>query len=389
MEQHATIIIVGVNHVNTLGLIRSVGETGMRPYVIIEPCDPKYCVLRFSKYIHEFHILESKSQLIPTLMAIRVKAQDKPVILCGSDISMSIIDANLDIIGSKFHTFNIRGTQGMINRYMDKTMSFNIAREAGFDIINTWNPSSKDFDTSQVKYPCIVKGIKSIESNKSDMTICQTQTELNDVLNKHQGLIIQEYIDKDFELDIVGLSVNHGLNISIGGAVRKIRENIGSQSQYDVLEPLAKYPDIDFSIVKKLVKDIGYEGIFSVEIMHCCNKLYYLEINLRNDGTMYMYTAAGINYAKAWIDYCTGIKTDYMEHIQLTRPYYAMQITDVSNLLNKSVSPLKWFRQFIKCDTYFVLSRRDIKPFLYQIYIPLRQLLKKPLKLFRRKCLVE
>ena len=369
--QNTSVIIIGGNHINTLGLIRSAGEIGIYPDVILEPCNPKFCTLRFSKYISKLYPLESIDQLLPTLIGLSKNQQDKPIVICGSDHAMSIIDANMDIIAPLFHTFNIHNTQGLINRYLDKTQTFGVACKAGFDIIRTWNPSFQNFDISQVEYPCIVKGINSIECNKTVMAVCHNIDELQTALENRDRLIIQDYIEKDFELDIVGISIHNGKEVYIGGAVRKIRETIESQSQYDILEPLANYPQVDFDMVKRFVKNLGYEGIFSIEIMCCKDKVFFLEINLRNDGTSYMYTAAGINYVKAWIDYCKGKQTDYMAEL-------------ISNLLNGSVSPSQWLKDFFYCDSYFVLSRHDLKPFIYQLYIPIRQLFKKTIKLFRK-----
>lgn len=45
------VIVIGGFHHNTYGLIRSLGEAGIKSYVILEPCHPKMNWLFVSKYI--------------------------------------------------------------------------------------------------------------------------------------------------------------------------------------------------------------------------------------------------------------------------------------------------------------------------------------------------
>lgn len=53
------VIIIGNAHHNTLGLVRSLGEKGIRPILLLEPCDLRFCCVRFSRYIAKIHYLKS------------------------------------------------------------------------------------------------------------------------------------------------------------------------------------------------------------------------------------------------------------------------------------------------------------------------------------------
>ena len=88
------IIVVGGNHPNTLGLIRSIGEKGLPVYLMLEPCSTlDYCNLRFSKYITKMYLLKSEEEILTILLSDFKNEKEKPIILCGSDASISLLDS--------------------------------------------------------------------------------------------------------------------------------------------------------------------------------------------------------------------------------------------------------------------------------------------------------
>ena len=52
-----------------------------------------------------------------------------------------------------------------------------------------------------IKYPCIVKTLQSIEGSKSVITVCENQDVLISILNKlkptYKRILIQEFIEKE------------------------------------------------------------------------------------------------------------------------------------------------------------------------------------------------
>ena len=62
------VIVIGGFHHNTYGLIRSLGEAGIKSYVILEPCHPKMNWLFVSKYIIGNYILSEGENLVDYLL---------------------------------------------------------------------------------------------------------------------------------------------------------------------------------------------------------------------------------------------------------------------------------------------------------------------------------
>lgn len=112
------VIVIGGNHYNTLGLIRSVGEKGLPVFLFLEHQESlANCNLRFSKYITKIYHLKDETDILKILKRDFDDEENKPVILCASDASVCLLDENYDELKDRFHFFNA-GRQGRINHFM-------------------------------------------------------------------------------------------------------------------------------------------------------------------------------------------------------------------------------------------------------------------------------
>ena len=126
------------------------------------------------------------------------------------------------------------------------------------------------------------------------------------------------------------------------------------------------------------VSSIGFEGLFSVELLCKKDKAYFLEINMRNDGVGYLYTKTGANHPYLWALYSTGNLTEsIINNVRCKTPTHLMQQADFSNVLHHELSFTKWLRDLCRTRAFFVLSIRDPKPFLFTLLVNFRILLEK------------
>ena len=112
------IFVIGGNHHNALGVIRALGEKGLRPYVIIQ-CEEKKPYIRLSRYIQQYWIVKSDAEVLDLLRQEGVK-RDQPVVLiaCADGLS-SLVDMHRDEL-SKWYCLPVSDEQGRITRLMDK-----------------------------------------------------------------------------------------------------------------------------------------------------------------------------------------------------------------------------------------------------------------------------
>lgn len=377
------IIIIGGNHYNTLGLIRSIGEMGLPVYLFLEHQDNlSHCYLRFSKYIKEIYHLSDLSEILYLLKSHFMNESSKPIILCASDASISLLDKHYNEVKDYFFFFNA-GEQGRINLFMNKTNLFDLASSSGLRVIKTWQLSGNAPIPEEIVYPCFSKPANSALYAKSGIGVSYSIKELEERLKDCNDLLVQEYISKDYEININGFSYNNGRDVQFDAVCRKIRDYPDRQGQYIVLEDISLHSYIDYDAIRNLVRAIGYEGLFSIEFLIKNNVSYFLEINMRNDGTNYLYTLGGYNYPFLWYLYCLGkLDTEHLNHKNLSKPLYLMQWSDISDVVHKRISVFQWVKDFSRVRAFYVLNIRDIKPFLFQLYQYCKIVLRK-LKLFK------
>lgn len=367
------VIIFGSNFLNTLGLIRSIGIKGYPVILLLEPIKKSQCYVRYSKYITKIHYLKSSEEGLLVLQNEYGNEAEMPVVLCGSDTIICMLDAHYDELKDKFHIFNA-GEQGRISYFLDKINTFPIAEECGLTLIKSWLVSDIKNLPEGITYPCLIKGNNSTETTKGDMCICQNEIELKENLHEGVEYLIQEYIRKEFELDIVGLSCNHGNDVFVPAAVRKIREELYRQSDYIRLDDIKEYSNFNPTIISDFLRKLSYEGIFSIEVMYSKGKYYFLEINMRNDGTSWLYTAAGINYPYLWVLHKTGQLTDnILSHVRLANHMTLMSENDLYNVFQGKISMVQWIKDFHKAHAFFIANRKDPMPFIFSTWIHLKQ----------------
>lgn len=133
------VIVFGINHTNTLGLVRSLGEAGHPITVLLEPCDLKFCCLRFSKYIKKLYHLKDRSEGVRILKDLCGSESEKPIVFSGSDSSMSLIDAHYAELKDFVEVFNAKGEQGRINEINLRNDGVNhLYTDAGINMPGLW-----------------------------------------------------------------------------------------------------------------------------------------------------------------------------------------------------------------------------------------------------------
>ncbi len=373
------VIVFGNGMQGAMGLVRALGEKGLPVHFIMEPCKKSECGLRLSKYIAKISYLEKLEDAIQVLLKEYASEGVRHMVYCSSDAAIALLDQHYEELKDYFVIFNAKGEQGRINHFLDKVNAFEIAKRCGLTLIPTWEITADSPLPETITYPCLVKAENSVKSNnKGDMHICSSKEELTRYLRAGVDYLLQEYIQKDYEVDIVGFSSNHGQDVFIPGVIRKIRETLVKQSAFIRLDSIKEYPTINLDGIKQLVKEIGYEGIFSAEFLCQGDTSYFLEINLRNDGAAYIYAAAGANYPYLWYLYGTGKLTQSdIDFIQIKTPFYMMQDSDLYNIVEGRVPLLQWLKDFHRTDAFFTMNWRDPLPFVWSCLIHARQLCKK------------
>lgn len=382
MEQNK-VIVIGGNHHNTLGVIRSLGYKGLKSHVVVvtDHRSPYVC---YSKYVLRYQILPSAGKIVEYLLKIKDAYLIKPVIISCADFVTAELDSHQEQLSNYYH---LPVGKGNIVQVMNKNTMAKIAIDCGFKIPK--NVVLRDVKFSDGKM-YILKPLRSIEGSKSDIVIVRSREELDKFLSSPHcnNLQIQEYIKKKLEFQLIGCSLHSGEEVIIPGASIILRQPENTNTGFLKYVGFNEFHYDKIEACKRFIQAIGYSGLFSMEFLRGSDEIdYFMEINLRNDGNSICVTAAGVNLPYIW--YCSCLESEDWknEASRTVRKTIVMpEFDDFVNVLKHRISLKQWIKDVQRTECFMEYDKTDTKPF----YIGLRQQIINYLKLgFRKLCIIK
>lgn len=357
-----THIVFGVEHYNHLGIVRSLGERGIKSYVIMLE-NPKKLV-GYSKYAIKSYVVKSLDEGYRLLMKF-ARNDRKSFIYTGDDFTESFLDRHYDELKDYFY-FTNGNYSGRINYYMNKDNIKVLAKECGLPVLKSVVVKKGEIPDG-LMYPIITKSIASIKGGwKRDVHVCHNEDELMIAYKSIEGdqLLLEEYIEKKNELCIDGISINKGNDIFI---------SIGSNyiyllpSEFSSYMNCFNYNDKDVvSRVNDMMRKIEFEGIFCTEfLIDKEDNLYFLETNFRNSGWSWASTKAGMNLPVLWAKSILNGKIEDAFN-KVPDGFTAMvEPADYrARVKTGKITMLKWMKDLLKSNCLFYWEITDIKPFI-------------------------
>lgn len=358
------VIIVGVTHHNTLGTIRSIGEGNTNLSCTLILYGEKESYLSFSKYVNKTYYVDSSKEVVNLLLSI--KKDKKQIIITVTDEAAYQLDINAELLDPYFIFFRCN-TPGQLTNYMDKSVQDNIAEEVGLNV-------PLNYESNNINYPCILKPIASMAGGKK-LLICENHDDYQKTISQYKDIEfqIQQYIRKEQEIVLVGISING--EVHIPAYILKHREILGGTT-YSSVYPIK---DLDHNIVnksKQMIKSMGYEGLFGIEYILCNDKYYFIEINLRNDATSYAVTKAGVNLQIAYV--YAKLNKDYMPilNMPIQKINSMVEFRDFDFVMRRNIGLLKWISQRNHCECLYFYNKEDRKPYMQNYKIFKKSLIK-------------
>lgn len=369
-------IVLAPEHYNTLNLIRSLGEAGIKPiYIAIKS---RYKIASYSKYIEELHNVDSIEQGYDLLFEKYTGFSEKSFLYTIDDKTQAFLDNKIYELSPYFYCFN-SCYPGRTTVFMGKKQILDIAKSCEIPTLKTYLIPRDGTIPESVKYPVITKSSSPIVGGwKSDVHICYTKEELQEAMLHIDSpeVIVQQYVDKLNECCLDGFSIHHGSDIFIATKTFYNYNIPGYYSPYMTSETY--YPN-NFQIAHKKLQElfefIGFEGIFSVEfIIDKDGNYYFSEINFRHSTWSYIATKVRMNLPVYWAlstlnhkiecephkmkDKYTAMvePIDYQKRMELSYP-------TSSKLKNKLI----WFKDLIHTDCKFYWNWRDLKPSIHMV----------------------
>lgn len=356
-------IVIGGDHHNTLGVIRSLGRKGVNPYVILTN-KSRGDILK-TQYLKGYKTVNNCDEAIELLLNDFVNYENKPVLFACHDKISSCLDINRDRLETYFV---IPGTElpGRVTHYMNKQTMAALAKHCGLSIPDgiILNNISYEKNKAVIQYPCITKPVESRQGSKSDIHVFQLDSQLHCFLESKIGndYIVQRFIEKDFEFQFIGCSIDSGKTIIIPGVSVILRQPANTNTGF------LHYRQLDSSFKetveksKLFIQTIGYSGLFSVEFLRDKEGVdYFMEINFRNDGNAISVTNSGVNLPYIWYLFSCGF--DFSEEIKPIHEEYVMPEFDELNLYSTGrISFTDLYNDMRKATSFMDYDKDDPKP---------------------------
>lgn len=360
-------IVLAPEHYNTLDLIRSLGEEGLKPiYIAIKS---RYKIASYSRYIEELCEVDSIEEGYKKLMEF-ADSSKKCFLYTIDDKTQSYIDYQYYTLSKYFYCFNCRWC-GRTTLFMDKKVILDVAKSCGIPVLkNTLVP--RGTIPTNISYPVITKSSSPISGGwKSDVHICWSEEELREAMDKIQSseVLIQKYVEKDNECCLDGFSINNGSDIFIATETYYNYNIPGYYSPY--MTSINFDPDefqIAYSKLQALFEFIGFEGIFSAEfIIDKDGNYYFSEINFRHSTWSYIATKNKMNLPVYWALSTLNHKVSCKHHY-IKNNYTAMvEPIDYQKRTELGYSKLRWFHDLLHTNCKFYWNWKDLKPAIHML----------------------
>lgn len=353
-------IVLCEDHYNPLGIIRSLGEEGVSPIVLLSGKRP--CMIPRSKYIGELHLFNTIAEAFQYMVDTYGNESLKPFVYNGSDEITLLLDNNYDLLKDKFLFFN---GEGELARNLQKYEMTKLAEECGILI-----PKEEFLKVgvlpTKLKYPVITKAATStIGSWKNQSFVCENEEELKIAYRKISAeyILVQEYIERKNELCIDGISINGGDGVFMPYCCTYYRFPRGSYGNYMHYIPFNNQELTEK--ITKVLKGAKYSGIFCIEfLIGPDDNFYFLEVNYRHSGWSYGYTYGGYNLPVRWAISTLNREIDKADFKYLDGFDQMQELSDFKDSVLGHVVPLsQWIKEVKRCDTLLYYNKKDPKPF--------------------------
>lgn len=355
------VVIIGNDHYNTYGIVRSLGEKGILCDAILLNCNKNDSYVLRSKYIRNGYPCCSFDDALVILSGYK-KSQN--IIICCSDEAEEFVVNHYGKLSKNFVLPVCENPEDTI-RLMNKDIIGELARQYSITTPATWQVINRQVPEG-ISYPCITKPITSTSGHKSDIVVCRNEKELCNVVEDEarcSDYVVQQYIEFDKEVSILGAVLADGM-VVLSGCIDKLRTCMIGTTSFGVMLDNSLLGD-NVPKLMAMMTNTGYRGLFSAEFIVKDGVYYFLEVNFRNDGNTYVATASGNNLPLLYVKSVMG------QSVEVQYPhypcYFMLEIEDFLAFRRNRVSLSRWRRDFNKVNACLVYNKQDIKPFKKKI----------------------
>jgi len=362
------VIVIGQGFTGRLSIVRSVAQIGCDITLIVlthrnktdggliedKPIDA------YSKYVNRTLYCETYNMemLIDLLLTQCVDLDQKTFIFPDNDFSAAAIDQSLDVLKDHFYCPNINWKQGAVVEWMNKERQKQLAQEVGMNVPNSSVIEIKDgkyIIPNTITYPCFAKPLVSLVGAKLGLKKCNNRNELEKHLTqlptlneryRNIKLLVEDFKKIDREFALLGFS--DGQEVVIPGIIEIMQLAHGTHFGVAVQGKVYHAADNDLlEKFSKLIKKIGFVGIFDIDFYESEGLIYFAEINMRFGGSGYAYTKTGVNLPVMMIKSFLGENIDGLNK----------KIVQSATFFNERMAFDDWYNGYMSTKDFLRLKK--------------------------------
>lgn len=337
---------------------------------------------QYSRYIGNIHFVDDDEEALKVLLDNYGNEEKRPFVITTDDYYTELLDNNYDKIVNRFFFFTC-GESHRLTGFLNKDEQCRVAEECGFNVPKREVVKRGELPKT-LNYPLITKSISSnVGGWKKDVHLCKSEIELKNAYDSilSETLLLEEYVEKECEITIQGISINSGEQVFIPFLSEDYDFSEAAFGYLMRYKPLRDSTLVDDAV--KLIRAIRFTGLFGIDLARDNdNKLVFFEVNMRSDGKNYAATFGGVNlpYLWAWSTLNNTIPTDQV----LAESFCAVNEVDEFNALRSHrLCWRKWIADVWNADLRFWYYRHDNSPLRHYIRYKQKKGLGKVSKLYR------
>ena len=226
------------------------------------------------------------------------------VVLPGTDLALTSLARRLDSFRSGIAVGVC--SPDLVERATSKTALSELAEAAGLDVPPTHVLTRANVEAAQIAFPAVVKPPRS-DVEGADGSLVHTGARrvedaraLQDAIAQLGGneWLAQPYVSGEL-VAVAGVAWEGTVVAEIHQLSRRIwPPDCGGSSYAATIEPDAERG----RKVRRLVANLGWSGIFQVQLLRRGTEEFLIDFNPRFYGTLALAIAAGINLPAVWVD---------------------------------------------------------------------------------------
>jgi D-aspartate ligase len=377
-KESTGVIVIG-DHVQALGIIRSLGRHGIPVYLLH---DTTLCISRFSRYCTKFiktPSIDNESDFISFLVDLAKKIDLTDYILMPTnDAAVKILSMNKDILEEYY---KVPTPHRDITKFaLNKDLTYSLAAEIGIPVPETIHPRNvEELQKLDVNYPVILKGVAGLDFYRKTGVKAFRATSMDELKSIYENIsnlidisetLIQEEIPggTDRMYSFCSFFKNDELlGVWTGRKVRERPMGLGTGTFAESIY----VPEI-VELGSKMLSAMHYYGISEIEFKKDPrdNKFKLIEMNARTWLWVSLAARAGVNFP--YILYMDMIGDGIAPVESFEGGIWWMHIYTDLGVMIKEVSRRNmrirdYFTSLNNCDKEFaVFSLNDPVPFIME-----------------------